>query len=66
MSSAPFTFKLLIIIDHYIDHYMSLLITLVEVGGGEMVVVDNFGCGGTIKLEPPPEILQPSYFPGEK
>ena len=57
ISSAPFTFRT-----------WSLLITLVEVGGGgEMVVVDNFCCGGTIKLEPPPpEILQPSYFPGGK
>ena len=53
MSGAPFTFRA-----------WSLLITLVE--GGEMVVVDNFCCV-TIKLEnPPPEILQPSYFPGEK
>ena len=52
MSGAPFTFRA-----------WSLLITLVE--GGEMVVVDNFFCV-TIKLENPPEILQPSYFPGEK
>ena len=51
MSSTPFTFRT-----------WSLLITLVEVGGGEMVVVDNFCCGGTIKLEPPPKSFNPPTF----